>query len=90
MTQASADLAGELAERGRIATEVETELLRKLDVLPVIADLSVKRVEEFLARREELAVNSLWLDLDRALTALDQLDQIDDFLRIVGEIEQRA
>jgi hypothetical protein len=83
VTQASADVAGELAAGGRLAPELESELLQRLRVLPVIADLSVTRAEELLARKEELAVACLWLDFERAAAALDHLDEIDDFLRIM-------
>jgi len=87
LCQLVVDVAGELAARRGARFEDYTEAVRSLaedDRFP--SDL-VRKLERLPGFRDVVVHEYVSLDMDRVVEALDDLEPIEDFLRIVSRIE---
>jgi uncharacterized protein YutE (UPF0331/DUF86 family) len=80
-------IAGELAARRGDRFEDYTDAIRQLERDSRFPAGVVRELERLPGFRNILIYEYVALDLDRAVTALDRLDPIEQFVAIVTEIE---
>jgi uncharacterized protein YutE (UPF0331/DUF86 family) len=81
------DIAGELCARRGARFEDYTEAVRQLEADPSFPPALVRELERLPGFRNVLIHEYIDLNMDRVIEALDRLDPVEEFLRIVGAIE---
>lgn len=90
VTQLVLDIAGELVGRRGIGADDYTQSIRNLARLPEFPAPLVERLTPLAGFRNVLIHEYVSFDLNRAVAALDDLQPVEDFLRIVAEMEARG
>ncbi len=80
------DIAGDLSARRGDAFEDYTEAVRNLARDPRFPEDVVRRLERLPGFRNVIIHEYVSLDLDRVVRALDDLESVERFVGIVGEI----
>jgi len=80
------DLASELSARRHLRFEDYTEAVRNLESFPEFTPDLVRELEPLPGFRNVLIHEYVSLDLKRVLVALDHLQAVEDFARIVRQI----
>ena len=88
VSQLVIDIAGELSARRGDRFEDYTEAVRNLGRDPRFAPELVRALERVPGFRNVIIHEYVALDLDRVVEALQRLDPIDAFVRIVADIER--
>lgn len=86
--QSVIDIAGELAGRRAIRFQDYTEAVRALTQMKEFPGLLVERLTGVAGFRNVLIHEYVALDYSRVITALDNLDAIEEFARIVARLEE--
>lgn len=84
------DVASELSTRRGLKVEDYTEAIRNLRAYPEFPGDVIDALSRLPGFRDVVVHEYVALDLNRAVQALRQLEPIERFARIVGEIEGRA
>jgi uncharacterized protein YutE (UPF0331/DUF86 family) len=84
------DLSGEVASRAGRRFEDYTEAVRQLSADPRFPAELVRSLERLPGFRNVLLHEYAVLDLDRVVEALQQLEPVGEFLRILRDGEARA
>jgi uncharacterized protein YutE (UPF0331/DUF86 family) len=84
------DIAGELSARRGERFEDYTEAVRNLRRDDRFPEWLVRELELLPGFRNVLVHEYVGLDLGRAVEALDRLDPVDEFVRIVGQLESES
>jgi uncharacterized protein YutE (UPF0331/DUF86 family) len=84
------DIAGELAARRGERFEDYTQAVRTLAGDPRFPDRLVRRLERLPGFRNVIVHEYVALDPDRVIQALDELDDVREFMRIVAAMEGGA
>ena len=88
--QAVIDTAGELAASRGDRYENYTQAVRSLDRDSRFPAGTVRELERLPGFRNVLVHEYVALDLERVIEALDRLDPVEDFVRIVAGIVEEA
>lgn len=86
VAQQTVDVAGELNSRRGVAFADYTEAIRNLGSDPRFPRSMVERLVPLAGFRNVLVHEYVVLELDRALAALDDLEPLDRFVRIVADV----
>jgi uncharacterized protein YutE (UPF0331/DUF86 family) len=81
------DIAGELSARQALSFADYTEAVRNLRHIPGFSDNLLDSLGRLPGFRNIVVHDYVGLDLNRAVQALHELDEIDDFIRIVAKME---
>jgi len=88
VSQRVIDIAGELAARRGDRFEDYTQAVRTLVSDARFPEHLVRRLERLPGFRNVIVHEYVALDLERVVRALDELDDVRDFLRIVAGMER--
>jgi uncharacterized protein YutE (UPF0331/DUF86 family) len=83
VSQLVIDVAGELGARRGLRFEDYTEAVRNLSALGEFSPELVAQLEKLPGFRNVLIHEYVGIDLDRAVTALDELDPVESFVAVV-------
>jgi uncharacterized protein YutE (UPF0331/DUF86 family) len=83
------DIAGELSARKGRRFDDYTEAVRNLLAYDEMSPELVQELERLPGFRNVLIHEYVALDLDRAIGALDRLAPVEEFVRVVKELERR-
>ena len=89
VTQLVIDITGELVARHGIRAADYTEGLRNLARLQEFPEDLVRKLTPLAGFRNVLVHEYVTFDLDRAAAALENLQPVEDFFRIVADMETR-
>lgn len=84
------DIAGELVSRRGQRFEDYTDAVRKLAVYEEFSDKLLSQLDPVPGFRNVVIHEYLKVDLEHVIRALDNLDAIEEFLRIVVRMESEG
>ena len=89
-SQAVIDIAGELAARAGIRFQDYTEAVRALNQLPGFSAELVESLVQLPGFRNVVIHEYVALDYARVVDALDRLEPLEQFAKVVAELERRG
>jgi uncharacterized protein YutE (UPF0331/DUF86 family) len=90
VSQAVIDIAGELAARAGIRFQDYTEAVRALNQLPGFSAELVESLVQLPGFRNVVIHEYVALDYARVVDALDRLEPLEQFTKVVAELERRG